>query len=146
MKVILTQDFGRDKKGSIVEVSDSFGRNVVIKKGLGVEATPENLNALKLQQKHEDKLEQERVDNANKQKEQLDKAEVTLKVKVGADGKMFGSITTKDIATEVDKQLGIKVDKKAIRGGVLNQLGDTVVKIKLHKSITAELKVKIKEI
>lgn len=145
MKVILTHDFGRDKKGSIVEVSDSFGRNVVIKKGLGVEATPENLNALKLQQKHEDKLEQERVDNANKQKEQLDKAEVTLKVKVGADGKLFGSVTTKEIATEVGKQLGIKVDKKAISGGVLNQIGDTAVKIKLHKSITAELKVKIEE-
>lgn len=143
MKVILTQDFGKDKKGSIVEVSDSFGRNVVIKKGLGVEATPENLNALKLQQKHEDKLEQERVDNANKQKEQLDKAEVTLKVKVGADGKLFGCVTNSDIAKAIKDKFNIEVDKKSISGGILNSVGTTEVKIKLHKCITAKLVVKL---
>lgn len=143
MKVILTQDFGRDKKGSIVEVSDSFGRNVVIKKGLGVEATPENLNTLKLQQKHEDKLEQERVDSANKQKEQLDKAEVTLKVKVGADGKMFGSVTNADIAKAIKDKFNIEVNKKSISGGTLNSVGTTEVRIKLHKDITAKLVVKM---
>ena len=143
MKVILTQDFGRDKKGSIVEVSDSFGRNVVIKKGLGVEATPENLNALKLQQKHEDKLEQERVEKATEQKNVLDKAEVAISVKVGADGKMFGSVTNSDIAKAIKDKFNIEVDKKSISGGVLNSVGTTEVKIKLHKCITAKLVVKL---
>ena len=143
MKVILTQDFGRDKKGSIVEVSDSFGRNVVIKKGLGVEATPENLNALKLQQKHEDKLEQERVEKATEQKNVLDKAEVAISVKVGADGKMFGSVTNSDIAKAIKDKFNIEINKKSISGGVLNSVGTTEVKIKLHKCITAKLVVKL---
>lgn len=143
MRVILTQDFGKDKKGSIVEVSDSFGRNVVIKKGLGVEATPENLNALKLQKKHEDKLEQERVEKATEQKSVLDKAEVAISVKVGADGKMFGSVTNADIAKAIKDKFNIEVDKKSISGGVLNSVGTTEVKIKLHKCITAKLVVKL---
>ena len=143
MKVILTQDFGRDKKDSIVEVSDSFGRNVVIKKGLGVEATPENLNALKLQQKHEDKLEQERVEKATEQKKVLDNAEVVINVKVGADGKMFGSVTNADIAKAIKDKFNIEINKKSISGGVLNSVGTTEVKIKLHKCITAKLVVKL---
>lgn len=143
MKVILTQDFGRDKKDSIVEVSDSFGRNVVIKKGLGVEATPENLNALKLQQKHEDKLEQERVEKATEQKKIIDNAEVTVHVKVGAEGKIFGSVTNADIAKAIKDELNIEVNKREISGGTLNSLGTTEVKIKLHKDITAKLVVKI---
>lgn len=143
MKVILTQDFGKDKKGSIVEVSDHFARNVVIKKGIGVEATPENLNSLKLQKKHEDKLEQERVEKATEQKKIIDSAEVTVHVKVGADGKMFGSVTNADIAKAIKIELNIEVDKKAISGGTLNSVGTTEVKIKLHKDITAKLVVKI---
>lgn len=143
MRVILTQDFGKDKKGSIVEVSDSFGRNVIIKKGLGVEATPENLNALKLQKKHEDKLEQERVEKATEQKNVLDKAEVAISVKVGADGKMFGSVTNADIAKAIKDKFNIEVDKKSISGGILNSVGTTEVKIKLHKGITAKLVVKL---
>lgn len=143
MRVILTQDFGKDKKGSIVEVSDSFGRNVVIKKGLGVEATPENLNALKLQKKHEDKLEQERVEKATEQKNVLDKAEVAISVKVGADGKMFGSVTNSDIAKAIKDKFNIEINKKSISGGVLNSVGTTEVKIKLHKCITAKLVVKL---
>ena len=143
MKVILTQDFGKDKKGSIVDVNDSFGRNVVIKKGIGVEATAENLNTLKLQKKHEDKLEQERVDNATAQKEVLDDAEVVINVKVGADGKMFGSVTNSDIAKAIKEKFGIEVSKKAISGGTLNSVGTTEVKIKLHKDITAKLVVKL---
>ena len=143
MRVILTQDFGKDKKGSIVEVSDSFGRNVVIKKGLGVEATPENLNALKLQKKHEDKLEQERVEKATEQKNVLDKAEVAISVKVGADGKLFGSVTNSDIAKAIKDKFNIEINKKSISGGVLNSVGTTEVKIKLHKCITAKLVVKL---
>lgn len=143
MKVILTQDFGKDKKGSIVEVSDNFARNVVIKKGIGVEATSENLNSLKLQKKHEDKLEHERVEKATEQKKMLDDAEVVINVKVGADGKMFGSVTNADIAKAIKIELNIEVDKKAISGGTLNSVGTTEVKIKLHKDITAKLVVKL---
>ena len=143
MKVILTKDFGKDKKGSIVEVSDSFGRNVVIKKGIGVEATPENINSLKLHKKHEDKLEKERIEKATEQKKIIDNAEVTVHVKVGAEGKLFGSVTNADIAKAIKDKLNIEVNKKSISGGTLNSVGTTEVKIKLHKDITAELVVKL---
>ena len=120
MKVILTKDFGKDKKGSIVEVSDSFGRNVVIKKGIGVEATPENINSLKLHKKHDDKLEKERIEKATEQKKIIDNAEVTVHVKVGAEGKLFGSVTNADIAKAIKDELNIEVNKREISGGTLN--------------------------
>ena len=144
MKVILTSDIkGKGKSGDIIEVNDNYGKNCIINKGLGVEATPANLNNLKLQKKNADKIEAENIAKATEYKEIIENHEVVLGVKVGKDGKLFGSITTKEIADTIEKSLSIKIDKKNISGGVLNQLGETSVKIKLHKTVTEDLKVKI---
>jgi len=144
MKIILTSDIkGKGKTGDIIEVNDNYGKNCIINKDLGVEATPTNLNNLKLQKKNADKIEAENIAKANEYKEVLENHEVVLGIKVGKDGKLFGSVTTKEIADTVEKSLGIKIDKKSISGGVLNQTGETSVKIKLHKTVMAELKIKI---
>lgn len=144
MRVILKVDVkGKGKAGDIIEVKDAYGKNCIINKGLGVEATPTNLNNLKLKQKNADKIEAENIRKAKEDKEKIENTVIELKVKVGADEKLFGSATTKEIASEINKQLGIKVDKRVISDGVLNQLGDTSVKIKLHRTVTAELKLKI---
>ena len=144
MKIILTSDIkGKGKAGDIIEVNNNYGKNCIINKGLGIEATPTNLNNLKLQKKNADKLELENITRAKENKVKLESHEIVLGVKVGKDGKVFGSVTTKEIADTVEKVLGIIIDKKSISGGVLNQLGETVVKIKLHRTVTAELKVNI---
>lgn len=144
MRVILKVDVkGKGKSGDIIELNDNYARNCIIKTGKGVEATTENLNNLKLQKKNTDKIEAENIAKAKEYKELIENHEIVLGVKVGKDGKLFGSVTTKEIADTVEKTLGIKIDKKSISGGILNQLGETSVKIKLHKTVTAELKVKI---
>lgn len=144
MRVILKVDVkGKGKSGDIIELNDNYARNCIIKTSKGVEATTENLNNLKLQKKNTDKIEAENIAKAKEYKELIESHEIVLGVKVGKDRKLFGSVTTKEIADTVAETLGIKIDKKSISNGILNQLGETSVKIKLHKTVTAELKVKI---
>ena len=141
MKIILIEDVkSLGKKGDIVEVSQGYARNFVLPKKLGVEATPENLNNLKLKNKNDEKVAAENLAAAKKLAEELKDKKITSYVKVGANGKPFGSVSTKEIAELIKSQLGVVVDKKKI---ILNDsvkaLGGYNVGIKLHPEVTAEI-------
>ena len=99
MKVILLQDVkALGKKGDIVNVNDGYARNAIIPKKLGVEATPKNLNDLKLQNKHADKVAQENYENALELKKTIENSKVVVKLRSGEGGKTFGSVSTKEIS------------------------------------------------
>ena len=149
MKIILNEDVkGKGKKGEIIEVSDSYARNVIISKGLGVEATKQNLNSLKLKKANEERIAKEEYENALKLKEFLEKSEVSLKVKVGKNGQVFGSITNKEISNAIKEQLKIDIDKKKI---IVEEnikfLGDVPfklnVKVKLHNKVVSNFTINV---
>ena len=99
MKVILLEDVkSLGKKGDLVEVNDGYARNFILAKKLGIEATPKNMNDLKLKRAHEDKLAAQRLEEAKAFAENLKHVQVTLKIKAGEGGKLFGSISSKEIA------------------------------------------------
>lgn len=145
MKVILLEDVKNvGKKGEIVEVSDGLARNVLIKKKQAVEATGKSMNDLKLQKANQEKVAAENLAAAQELGAKLEKSSITLKVKVGEGGKLFGSISNKEIAEAVKVQLGLEVDKKKIQITTpLKNVGTMDVAIKLHTKVTAQLKVNV---
>lgn len=147
MKVILLEDVkALGKKGQIVNVSDGYARNLLLPKKLGVEATGKNMNDLKLQKAHEDKVAQENLDAAKAFAEELKDKQVTVGIKVGEGGRTFGSISAKEIAEAAKAQLGYELDKKKLQlSAPIKELGTTMVPIKLHPKVTGELKVVVKE-
>ena len=147
MKVILKEDVkALGKKGDVVEVSDGYARNLLLPKKLGVEATGKNMNDLKLQKAHEDKVAQENLDAAKAFAEELKDKQVTVGIKVGEGGRTFGSISAKEIAEAAKAQLGYELDKKKLQlSAPIKELGTTMVPIKLHPKVTGELKVVVKE-
>ena len=146
MKVILLEDVkALGKKGQIVNVSDGYARNMLLPKKLGVEATSKNLNDLKLQKAHEDKVAQENLEAAKAFAQELADKEVTVSIKVGKEGRTFGSVSTKEIA-EARAQLGYEIDKKKMQlENPIRELGTTMVGIKLHPKVVGQLKVKVVE-
>lgn len=147
MKVILLQDVKSvGKKGEIVEVSDAYARNMLIKKKLGVEATPKALNDLKLQNKHADKLAAEALEAAKQMAEDLKEKQVEVRMKSGEGGRTFGSVSTKEISEAAKKQLGLELDKKKMQlSDPIKALGYYDVPIKLHPKVTGSLKVHVVE-
>ena len=147
MKVILLEDVkALGKKGQIVNVSDGYARNMILPKKLGLEATPKNLNDLKLQKKHEEKVAQEKLDDAKELAESLNDKQIVLKIKAGEGGKLFGAVSSKEIAKEVQSQLGFEIDKKKIQlPEAIKTLGNHEVTIKLHPKVTAKIVVKVTE-
>ena len=147
MKVILLEDVkSLGKKGQIVNVSDGYARNLLLPKKLGVEAPGKNMNDLKLQKAHEDKVAQENLDAAKAFAEELKDKQVDVGIKVGEGGRTFGSISAKEIAEAAKAQLGYELDKKKLQlSAPIKELGTTMVPIKLHPKVTGELKVVVKE-
>ena len=147
MKVILLEDVkALGKKGQVVNVSDGYARNLLLPKKLGVEATGKNMNDLKLQKAHEDKVAQENLDAAKAFAEELKDKQVTVGIKFGEGGRTFGSISAKEIAEAAKAQLGYELDKKKLQlSAPIKELGTTMVPIKLHPKVTGELKVVVKE-
>ena len=147
MKVILLEDVkALGKKGQVVNVSDGYARNLLLPKKLGVEATGKNMNDLKLQKAHEDKVAQENLDAAKAFAEELKDKQVTVGIKVGEGGRTFGSISAKEIAEAAKAQLGYELDKQKLQlSAPIKELGTTMVPIKLHPKVTGELKVVVKE-
>lgn len=147
MKVILLEDVkALGKKGEIVNINDGYARNFVLPKKLGVEATPKNLNDLKLQNANKEKLAQEALDAAKELANKLEDGKVVLTIKTGEGGKAFGSVSSKEIATEVKNQMGYEIDKKKIQlKDAIKTLGTHTVPVKLHAKVTAELKVVVTE-
>lgn len=147
MKVILLEDVkSLGKKGEIVNVSDGYARNALLKKNLGLEATPKNLNDLKLQKANEEKVAQENLEAAQAFAKELAEMEINLTLKTGEGGKIFGSVSTKEIAEAAKKQLGIELDKKKLQLPTpIKCLGVTQVPVRLHPKVTGSLKVWVKE-
>lgn len=147
MKVIFTEDVkGKGKKGEVKNVSDGYARNYLLKNNLAVEATGGNMKALTAQKNKEKQLEQEEVDEAKKLKEQLANLEVELKAKSGEGGRLFGSITSKQIAEELKKTHKIKMDKRKIElDNPIRALGYTNVPVKIHPEVTGTIKVHVVE-
>ncbi len=147
MKVILTEDVkSLGKKGDLVDVSDGYARNFILSKKKGLEATPANLNSLKLKKANDEKVAQEQLEAAQRFAADLKTKEVKLTIKTGEGGKAFGSITSKEIAAAAEEQLSITLDKKKIvLKDPIKTEGSYPVPIKLHPQVTGELKVVVTE-
>ena len=147
MKIILLEDVkALGKKGEIVNVSDGYARNLILPKKLGVEATPKNLNDLKLQKANADKVAQENFEAAKLLAKELETKQVVLALKAGEGGKLFGSVAAKEISDAVKEQLGLDIDKKKlVMPSPIKSLGVTDVPVRLHPKVTGSLKVLVKE-
>ena len=144
MIVILTKDVkGTGKAGEVVKVSDGYARNMLLPKGLAKEATEGNIRNLEKQKAIAAEKHAEQKAAAEEQAKVLESKTLVIKSKGGETGKLFGSITSKDIADALLKQENIKVDKKIEMDGPIKQAGDTEVTIKLFSEVTATLKVSV---
>lgn len=147
MKVILLEDVKSvGKKNDVVEVSDAFARNMLIKKKRGVEATSQTLNDLKLRNKRAEKDAAENLAAAKKLAEDLKEKEVEVKIKAGSGGRTFGSVSTKEISEAVKSQLSLELDKKKMQlTDPIKALGYYDVPVKLHPQVTGSLRVHVIE-
>ena len=148
MQIILLADVkGVGKKGEAVTASEGYAKNFLIPRKLGIEANASNLNDLKLKQKSEEKRKAEELQAAQELKALIETKTVEIAVKTGGNGKLFGSVTSKEIAEALEEGTGIKIDKKKIvLIDQIKMVGESSLPVKLHPKVTAELKVIIKEI
>lgn len=146
MKIILLQDVKNlGKKGELVEANDGYARNFIIPKKLGVEASPKNLNDLRQQKLNEDKKQAEILAEAQKIAEELKDKVVKLSIRVGKEGKVFGQISTKEIADAAKKQFGLEIDKKKMVSEGIKAAGTYKIAVKLHPKVMGELTVEVAE-
>ena len=147
MEVVLLEDVkALGKKGQIVKVNDGYARNYILPKKLGVEANAKNLNDLKLQKAHADKMAAEQLAAAKELAARLESVKVTLAVKSGEGGKVFGSVSSTEIAAAVKEQCSLELDKKKIQiQEPIRTLGVHEVSVKLHRDVTAKLRVQVTE-
>lgn len=147
MKVILLKDVkGLGKKGDLVNVKDGYARNYLLPKEIAIEATEGNLRTLKEKKKIEKKKREEEYNKALELKKKLDETSVIIKGKAGEGGKLFGSITSKDISAALKKQHNIEIDKRKIElNDNIKTLGTTIVEVKIYPEVVANLAVKVIE-
>ncbi|CDQ18430.1 large subunit ribosomal protein L9 [Halobacillus karajensis] len=147
MKVIFKADVkGKGKKGEIKDVNDGYARNYLLKNNLAVEATKGNVQAQKAKDAKQAQRAQEEVEEAKRLKETLSDLEVKLTAKSGDNGRLFGSITSKQIAEQLKKGHDIKIDKRKIElDDPIRTLGYTNVPVKLHPEVTGTIKVHVQE-
>lgn len=147
MKVILLEDVkSLGKKGDIINANDGYARNYILPKKLGIEATPANLNDLKLKKANDDKVAAQLLQNAKEFAKELENQSVVVKMKAGEGGKSFGSVSTKEIATAYKEQYHKEIDKKKIvLPGAIKGFGVYEAKVKLHPQVSGVLKVKVVE-
>jgi large subunit ribosomal protein L9 len=148
MKVIFLKDVkGKGKKGEVKNVADGYAHNFLLKQGLAKEANNANISTLDALKKKEEKAAAEELAEAKKLKEVLDQITVELNAKAGEGGRLFGSITTKQIAEELQKKHGIKIDKRKMElADAIRTLGHTKVPVKLHHDVVATLTVSVTEV
>ena len=148
MKVILQQDVkGKGKKGQMIEVSDGYARNYMLPRKIAVEATPDNINTMQMNDKalleRQTKERAEAVRIMNEMKE----VTLTLRVKGGGAGRLFGSVTTQEISEALKEQMNIDVDKrKIVLDEAIKNVGTYTVKCKLGYEVVGNLKVKVEEL
>lgn len=129
-----------------MEVNEGYARNFILKKKLGLEATAKNLNDLKLKKANEEKVAKEQLEAAKVFAEELKEKVVTVSIKTGEGGRVFGSVSTKEIAAAAKTQLNLDIDKKKLNlQEPIRMVGTVIVPYKVHPKVTAELKVKVVE-
>lgn len=145
MKVILKQDVkALGKKDAMVEVSDGYARNFLLPKGLAMEATADNINVMN-QKNYSDQVKKDKaLAQAKELAEKLKEITVVIKTKAGENGKLFGSITTKEIADKLKEQHKLDIDKKKmVMDETIKSLGTTTVEAKLHPGVSTKFTVKV---
>lgn len=147
MKVIFLQDVkGKGKKGEVKEVPNGYASNFLFKKGLAKEATPSSVSELKGKKKAQEKQEAEILEEAKELKVFLEKEEnaIEIKSKAADDGRLFGSVTTKQIASAAKSQLNVELDKRKIELNVpMRTLGTQTMDVKIHPEVVAEITVRV---
>ncbi|HEY3425329.1 MAG TPA: 50S ribosomal protein L9 [Negativicutes bacterium] len=146
MKVILQQEVKKlGKKGDVIEVSEGYARNFLLPQKLAIPATATNINTASQQKSSEARKQQRILDEANMLASQLSKLEVTIMVKMGEGGKLFGSVTAKDIADALAAQHSLEVDKRKIElKEAIKAVGTYPVSIKVHPEVNSRIQVHIK--
>ena len=146
MKVILTQDVkAQGKKGQLINVSDGYARNFLLPKGLAVEANSQALNDLKNKEKaaqYKTELERQKAYEIN---ERLEGCSVKINVACGADGHLYGSVTSKDLQEELEKQCGIKIDRRKIDMNTVKAYGSYAFDVKLYPGIVGKINLIVAE-
>lgn len=147
MKVILLQDVkGSGKKGDLINAADGYARNFLLPKGLAMEATAGAINNKKIQDEAKAHHAQVELEQAQAAKKELDGKTVVVKAKAGAGGKLFGSITAKEIALAMKTQYGVDVDKRKIAlESEIKAFGTFSFELKLHTGVIANMKVSVQE-
>lgn len=146
MKVIMLQDLKKvGKKGDIVEVAEGYGRNFLIAKKYAVEATKQNINVAQAQKKSAERKKQQASDEARLMASQLSQVEITIPVRVGEGSRLFGSVTSKDVALTLKEKHNIDIDKRKIDIKNITCLGDYTATIKVHPEITSTITVHVVE-
>jgi len=147
MKIILKEDVKElGKKDSVVEVSDGYARNFLIPRGIGVQANNSNLNIMNTKNDAQKRKSDRELEAARALANKLKNIKVIIKTKAGENGKLFGSITSKDITDKLEKDFKIIVDKKkVILAEPLKTICEREVEIKLYPKVTAKIAVKIEQ-
>ncbi|GAA0726537.1 50S ribosomal protein L9 [Clostridium malenominatum] len=146
MKVILLSDVkALGKKGDVVNASDGYARNFLFPKKLAIEATEGSMHILNNKKEAERRQKLAEIEAAQKVANEIKGKEVTLKVKSGENGRLFGSITGKDISEELKKSYKLDIDKKKIVVDVIRQLGTYEVEVKIYPEISTKIKVVVQE-
>lgn len=147
MKVILLADVkGQGKKDEIINVSDGYARNLLFPKKLAVEATPGALKEIQKKRAAADAREAERVAAAQEKADQLKGKTINMTVKCGAQGRLYGSITSAEVAAELEKQHGVKIDKRDIKCENIRAVGDVEIEVRVYKDINAKMTVHVEPI
>lgn len=146
MKVVLLQDVKSiGKKDQLVNVSDGYARNFLFPRKLAKEATAGAINDVKTKESAKAHHKQEEINAANAVKAKIDGKIVALKAKAGKEGKLFGAVTSKDVAAEMKKQLGVDIDKKKLVMDDIKLFGSYECTVKVYPEITAKITVKVEE-
>lgn len=143
MKVILLTDVKQiGKKGDLINVKDGYARNFLLPRKAAIEATPANLRKYENEKKMKEQKEEDIYQEAKKLGEEISKISLTIKTKAGDNGKLFGSITTKEITELIEKQHKIKLDKRKVElSNTIKSTGEYKAKIKLHTKVTTEINI-----
>lgn len=147
MKVILLKDVkGLGKKGEVVDASDGYARNFLLPRELAVEATDGKLKTLKEQKKSKNLKKEQELDKAKELAKKLEKSPIEIKAKAGEGGRLFGSVTSKDLAEELQRKHNIKVDRrKIVLPEPIRELGTKHVEIRVYPGVVGKLQVNIVE-
>ena len=146
MKVVLLQDVkGKGKKGELCNVSDGYARNFLFPKKLAIEADNAALNELKNREESAAHHKKEEIAAAKETAAKLDGKTISITAKAGAGGKLFGSVTSKEIAAEIKAKLGIEIDRKKMNVADIKNFGEYTAEIKLYQGVTAKITVKVSE-